>query len=278
MKKAGLLFLALIMITSITDRASSQTVKIQNYDIEKYIHFKMNDIPAKMPETQKYEIIVKRQGSDPVDGTKIFAEAAKATYYVIGRDSMIRWENVTTSGIEDLHHDFSEGTPLPVLHNFTYKFMSVPFVDEDFYKSIPPEQVDWAMMLLTDAFMMHEYKLLLLDSLEFNRPYLPENMANNHIEVGSDFNFASEYLLYLWNGFTIYNNQLCAIVRFESFFNLMSNSWTKGRSMYYGEMFISLDRKQIEYARMVEDVVLQQKESKEEWMDMQRIVVLNKME
>lgn len=264
----------LFLICSVSNYGNAQ-----NGDIERYIHLKMRDIPAKISENQKYEIIVKRQGSDPVDGTKIFADAAKGTYYVMGKDSLIMWENVTTSEIKSLHHDFSGGKPLPVLNNFTYKFMSVPFANGDFFKNIPSEQVDWTMMLLTDAFMMHEYKLLVLDSLEFNQPYLPEDMANNDIAVGeSEFNFTSKYLLYLWNGFTIHNNKLCAIVRFESFFNLMSNSWTKGRSMYYGEMFISLDRKQIEYARMVEDVVLQQKESKEKWMDMQRVVVLNKMQ
>lgn len=71
----------------------------------------------------------------------------------------------------------------------------------------------------------------------------------------STLNFASIYLQYVWDGFTIHNDKLCAVVNFESFFKLMSNKTTKGRSMYYGEMFISLDGKQIEYARMVGDVV-----------------------
>ncbi|MDR2039077.1 MAG: hypothetical protein LBQ60_14230 [Bacteroidales bacterium] len=263
----------LVMLTVL----STHVIKAQNCDIHPYIYLKMSDVQAKVPESQKYEIIVKRQGSDPVNGAKIFADAAKGIYYAKGKDSL-KWENVTTSKIKSIHHDFSEGTPLPVLNHFTYKSMSAPFMNEDFYKNIPQDQVDWAMMLLTDAFMMHEYKLLILDSLEFNRPYLPRDMSGNDIVMsGLDFNFASEYLQFLWDSFTIYNDKLCAVVRFESFFNLMGNRQSKGRSMYYGEMFISLDNKQIEYARMVEDVVLQQKESKEKWMDMQRLVVLNKV-
>ena len=55
----------------------------------------------------------------------------------------------------------------------------------------------------------------------------------------------------------------------------------KGRSLYYGEIWISLSDKQVEYATMVEDVVMKLKSSifpEEQLIDLQREIIFNKVE
>jgi hypothetical protein len=55
----------------------------------------------------------------------------------------------------------------------------------------------------------------------------------------------------------------------------------KGRALYYGEIWISLSDKQVEYASMVEDDVLKLKSSlfpDGQLIDLQREIVFNKAE
>lgn len=277
MNKKKISVLVILLICFVWAVGTNES-RAQNGDVWQYMHGRLQDVPADGPEIRTYEITVKRQATDPVDGTKLFADAARGSYHVLNGDS-IHWSNVSTMPIENLHRELSEGKPLPFLENLTYRTGSTPFAYEEFYQAIPLEQMDWSMMLLTDAYMLHEYKLSVLDSLEFGEPYYPESMKDYDVEMsGLEFTFSSDYVQYLWNGFTLYEGALCAVVQFESFFNPMSNSRMKGRSMYYGELFVSLENHQIEYARMVEDAMLRLKDSKEQWMDLQRVVVLKTME
>ncbi|HDS07492.1 MAG TPA: hypothetical protein ENO05_07680 [Bacteroides sp.] len=53
----------------------------------------------------------------------------------------------------------------------------------------------------------------------------------------------------------------------------------KGRSLYYGEIWISLDDKQVEYASMVEDVVMELESAlfpDAPFINLQREIVFNK--
>jgi hypothetical protein len=55
----------------------------------------------------------------------------------------------------------------------------------------------------------------------------------------------------------------------------------KGRALYYGEIWISLSDKQVEYATMIEDDLLKLKSSvfpDEQLIDLQREVIFNKSE
>ena len=55
----------------------------------------------------------------------------------------------------------------------------------------------------------------------------------------------------------------------------------KGRSLYYGEIWISLSDKQVEYATMVEDVIMKLKSASfpdEQLIDLQREIIFNKVE
>jgi hypothetical protein len=80
----------------------------------------------------------------------------------------------------------------------------------------------------------------------------------------------------LWSDVTKHNNEVCAIVKFESLFNPLKidniRMSVKGRSLYCGEMWISLKSKQFEYAVMAEDVIMKLKSTsfpEEQLVDLQ---------
>ena len=62
-----------------------------------------------------------------------------------------------------------------------------------------------------------------------------------------------------WTGISKRAGRLCALVRYEAFGNKFDASAgavnARGRSHYWGEIWVSLRDKQIEYATLLEDVV-----------------------
>lgn len=88
----------------------------------------------------------------------------------------------------------------------------------------------------------------------------------------------------IWSGITKHNNEVCAIIKFESLYNPLkidnNQLSVKGRSLYYGEILISLSDKQVEYATMVEDVIMKLQSSlfpEEQLIDLQREIIFNKV-
>ena len=106
-------------------------------------------------------------------------------------------------------------------------------------------------------------------------------MDNNDIKVEGSYTFSSSYLKCIWSDITLHNAEICAIVKFESLNSqLISYSRdkivTKGRDMYYGEIWISFSDKQIQRLVMIEDIVGENQFDKS-FFEMQRIVTFNKV-
>jgi hypothetical protein len=70
--------------------------------------------------------------------------------------------------------------------------------------------------------------------------------------------FRNRDIVLEWVGRSVRNGQDCAVIDFRAFFNplqLASGGMTlQGRSDYWGEIWVSLGTKQIEYATIYEEV------------------------
>lgn len=231
---------------------------VRTKSVDDYLSMKFSEITAVTPEIQEYDFTMKFLQKDPVEGVIFSGQAVKASYSYINGDS-IKWDNVTMSAISGFSEQITEGQRLAAFDGFSYKTGHDDFLSADFYKAIPLELHDWAMMLVTDAVQMHEMGLIVADSLEFGKAYYPAFMDNFDIEFEESGSFSSDRQKFTWSGLTKYNGEVCAVVDFESQFSMMNfeteHFSMKGRSMYYGVMYISLEDKQVEYSRMMEDVV-----------------------
>ena len=206
----------------------------------------------------------------------------KAKYFV-GNNSA-SWKDVNLAQISDMKQNNLNGANLPAFNNFTYKVNANDFLKEDFYKDIPVEQRDLAKWLVSDAFQMQGLAAYVFDSLEFNKEFSPKFLEHYDIKFENWVTFSSRYQGLIWSGISKYNNEICAIVKFESYFNpvKMDNAEMtfKGRSLYWGEIWISLEDKQVEYSKMVEDVVFKLKSAafpQEQLMDLQREITFSKI-
>jgi hypothetical protein len=97
-----------------------------------------------------------------------------------------------------------------------------------------------------------------LDSLKLNQSYSPA--MNGKVELAGNGYFQNNHIKLTWTGISEMNNELCALIQFLALDNpldvKMGNITAKGRSHYWGNIWVSLEDKQIEHAVLYEDVIL----------------------
>jgi hypothetical protein len=257
----------------------------QNNNIENYFSLQPLMIESKTSALQEYEVILKWQNLDPMNGNKINCNAVRAAYVAGLENGYVSWKNVCLAQINNIRQKQFDGTALPAFNNFSYKANNLDFLKADFYKNIPPDQQDLAKWLVSDAVQMTGLAAYVFDSLEFNKEFYPKFLENYDIKFENWVTFSSRYQKLIWSGISKYNNEICAIVKFESYYNPveMNNPEMtfKGRSLYWGEIWISLEDKQVEYATMVEDVIFRIKSAafpQEQLLDLQREITFNKIQ
>jgi len=275
-----------VHIASIVFVAASMVIDLYSQNnqtsIDSYLKKKTSEIKSK-DKRQEYDVTLKWQNLDAINGNKINCNAVKATY-IIGLDNgYVGWKNVSESQINDFQQPVSKGTEMPSFNNFSYKANNTDFLKDDFYKVIPAEQHDLAKWLVSDAIQMQGLAWYVFDSLSFNKEFRPKLMENYDIKFENWVSFSSRYQKLIWSGITKFNNEVCAIVKFESLHNPLEmntpNMKFKGRSLYWGELWISLEDKQVEYATMVEDVIFELNltgNPQKQLLDLQRDVTFTK--
>ena len=278
MKTLQIIFIALLLNVSCL---FGQTARI-----EKYFSKNLSEIDNKSEDLQEYNVTLKWQNLDAIKGNKINCNAVKANY-IIGLDNdYVSWKNVSLSQIIDFNQNEFNGTDLPSFNSFTYQISDdTDFLKEDFYKSIPHEQRDLARWLVSDAIQMQGLALYVVDSLKFNEEFIPELLRNYDVKYKNWVTFSSRYQKLIWSGISKYNDEICAIIKFESLYNPIKidneQMSVEGRSLYYGEMWVSFADKQVEYAVMVEDVIMKLNSPafpNEQLIDLQREIVFKKID
>jgi hypothetical protein len=255
----------------------------QNKHFDQYFKIKPRDIKVLNAEIQKYDVTLKWQNLDAINGNKINCNAVTATYIVGLENGYVGWKNVSLAQIDDFNQTQYKGTDLPSFNKLTYNAIDTAFLSEKFYTNIPIEQRDLAKWLVSDAVQMQGLAWYVFDSLEFKTDYFPKLLENHNVRFEDWVTFTSRYQKLVWSGITKHNDEICAIVKFESFYNPVKidnvQMQVKGRSLYYGEMWISLTDKQVEYAVMFEDVVMKLTSTMfpdEQLIDLQREIVFSK--
>jgi hypothetical protein len=126
----------------------------------------------------------------------------------------------------------------------------------DFFKGFPPAAVV-ERNLVWDTGMIEMYGQNYFDHLKLNEAY--HAGSNEDVVMPDVGTFHSRDVVLEWVGRSQRNGQDCALIRYQSFFNpleIASGGMTlKGRSDYWGEIWVSLATKQIEYSTLYEVVV-----------------------
>jgi len=170
----------------------------------------------------------------------------------------VMWKNVTLSTAQGATTEFGAPQKADFMEGFRYKNDLGSTMAPDFFKSFPPSPT--AVMnknLVWDTGMIELFGQNYFDQMKLNEPYhAMSNMDANMPGVGT---FHNRDVVLEWVGRSQRNGQECAVIRYQAFFNPIEISMggmdMRGRSDYWGEIWVSLTTKQIEYGTLYESVV-----------------------
>jgi hypothetical protein len=116
----------------------------QNKNVAEYFKLKPSDIQSQNNGIQEYDVTLKWQNLDAINGSKINCNIVRATYFAGLENDRVGWKNVSVAQIDDFRQTQYESIDLPAFDDFSYKAVDTAFLSEEFYSIIPVEQRDLA--------------------------------------------------------------------------------------------------------------------------------------
>lgn len=167
----------------------------------------------------------------------------------------VEWKNVGVAEVDGATTPFPTAQKRDFIEGFHYPVGSADTLKPDFFKSFPATAV-LERNLIWDTSMLESFGQNFFDRLKLNTPLqIGKDEDINMPGVGT---FHSRDVVLEWVGHSRRNGQECAVIDYRSFFNPLQiangGMSLQGRSDYWGEIWVSLATKQIEYATIYEHV------------------------
>lgn len=166
------------------------------------------------------------------------------------------WNKVTEAVAEGAKAPFGAPEKREFMEGFRYRNDLVSSVKPEFFKGFPPMAV-LERNLVWDTGMMESFGQNFFEHLKLNEPF--HTLSDEDIRLPDVGTFHNRDVTLEWIGRSLRNGQECAIIKYQAFFNplevAVGGMSLKGRSDYWGEIWVSVGTKQIEYATIYESVV-----------------------
>lgn len=168
----------------------------------------------------------------------------------------VMWKNVTQASVAGATASFEAAQKREFMEGFRYRHDLLSTMKPDFFKGFPPTAVV-ERNLVWDTGMIEMFGQGYFDNLKLNEPY--QILSNQDVNMPDVGTFHNRDVVLEWIGRSQRNGQDCAVIKYQAFFNpleIVNGGMTlKGRSDYWGEIWVSLATKQIEYGTLYESVV-----------------------
>ena len=168
----------------------------------------------------------------------------------------VSWKNVTQATAMGPTATFATAEKREFMEGFRYRNSPDDSLKPDFFKGFPPTAV-FERNLVWDTGMIEMFGQNYFDHLKLNEPY--HAISNEDANMPGVGTFHNRDVVLQWIGRSQRNGQDCALITYQAFFNpidIANGGMTlKGRSDYWGEIWVSLATKQIEYGTLYEVVV-----------------------
>jgi len=169
------------------------------------------------------------------------------------------WKNVTHATVQG-DAPFGLGVKDDFMEGFRYRNHPGDSLAPDFFKNFPPTAV-MEKNLVWDTGMIEVFGQNYFERLNLNEPY--HAMSDQDVKMPGLGTFHNQDVVLRWIGRSRRNGQDCAVIQYQAYLNPLALSTggmeMKGRSDYWGEIWVSLATKQIEYATLYEVVVADMK-------------------
>ncbi len=250
---------------------------------ENYLENLPRQLKLDEKKTQKYIMVT--DGFD-YDLSGNFIKKTRYTgEYTRGlKNGYSKWNNVRVSVANSENGVYSMGEKQEAMENFMYKSEpSGELFTNAFFSKIPEPNIQYRNMVW-DMLGFELYAWHYFDSLKLNLEFSPT--INNNVAVMQGVGtYEVKKLKLKWTGITKQNNKTCAIIQYHMLNNPFNCDYlevvVKGISNVWGNVYVSLVDKQIEYAELYEDILMDIKIKGQENSMMQksnRYITLNKIQ
>jgi hypothetical protein len=168
----------------------------------------------------------------------------------------VMWKNVSLANAVGAAAPFDAPQKSDFMEGFRYHNDSATTMTPDFFKGFPPAAI-MQRNLVWDTGMIEMFGQNYFDHLKLNEPY--RIISNQDVKIPDVGTFHNNNVVLEWIGRSERNGQGCALIEYHAFFNpvqIATGGMTlTGRSDYWGEIWVSLETRQIEYSTINESVV-----------------------
>jgi len=165
------------------------------------------------------------------------------------------WKNVAQADGDGATGPFPAAQKRDFMEGFQYHNDLASTLKPDFFKGFPATAV-FERNLVWDTGMLETFGQDYFDHLKLNEPYSP--LSDQDVNMPGVGTFRNRKVVLEWIGRSQRNGQDCALIKYQAFFNPLSiangGMTLIGRSDYWGEIWVSLGTKQIEYGTIYENV------------------------
>ncbi len=169
-----------------------------------------------------------------------------------------RWNDVSVAAATGDSDAFSAPKKREFMEGFTYSgSVGNEMLEPGFFPNFPPMAMQ-ERNLVWDTAMFEGFAYLPFDKLKLNEPYHVPDISN--LSLGGAGSFRHKDVQLIWTGFSKRNGVECAVIDYRAYFNTLELKIAGlnivGRSHYWGQIWVSLTNKQIEYGTLFEDVLM----------------------
>jgi hypothetical protein len=179
----------------------------------------------------------------------------------------VRWNNIEIEVFGGPMQEHSDTLMFPALEGLSYRSPD-DLISPGLFAAFPADESQHLLKTLVwDAIAFEAFSWNYFDQLKLNQPIRAADLEGTAIDMAGWGTIKMQNLELTWTGVTELNGRKCATITYQSFVNpVKSNpfsSQANGRSLYWGSLYVSLLDKQIEFATMNEDIVMEIKSNPE---------------
>jgi hypothetical protein len=230
-------------------------------DIDRYLTVLPKDLKLKEETPQRYRFTCDYFQVTPT-GDLIRKQRVSADYERALPNGRVRWNNVTVAEAAGFDDAFPGGEKQQYAEGFTYRLADTQnMLKPEFFTGFPSSPTAiLAKNLVWDTHMIEHFGQDHLGDLKLNETYRLQSKPED-VPLAGAGTFQNRQIELTWLGQSKRNGELCALIQYRAFLNKLNISLgdanMKGKSSYWGEIWVSLKDKQIEHATLYEDVLLE---------------------
>lgn len=216
-------------------------------------------LPRKMMVSEKgprtYRFAVDYQTADS-QGAIVHRQRISGEYTRGLAGGEVEWKNVLQSEANGPEGPFGAAQKRAFMDGLRYKNDLGATMQPEFFKAFPADAV-FERNLVWDTGMIELFGQGFFEKLKLNEPY--HAFADETVKMPDMGTFHNRDVVLEWVGRSFRNGQDCAVIDYHAFLNRLEiaagEMKLRARSDYWGQIWVSLKTKQIEYGTLHENVL-----------------------